>query len=317
MFQPKWQFNAHKDASNSTNSQTSGDVERGTPFNRDSDSSKLGQLIGSLPHELLAEVFSWCCPTYENRNFRVPPYSVLDLSHVCSYWREVALHSPHLWTHLRLAVDSYYIGCLDKPSQLLKLWLSHAQNCPLVVDIDFHEHPRLQSPENILRSVKSFISTAVENKASIASESMELRAALVTTASRGVRFHCVSEKYSWANPSACSDRPFPGSVQININKCANIVYGLEGHVNLGPYLTHLDLRDTYNHVLFSVEECQIVLSNFPRLEHCAMRLGRSAGADVETINTLYSLRTLFLVWQGRCGYCTSARLDHCTRITTT
>ncbi|KAJ7670091.1 hypothetical protein DFH06DRAFT_1468769 [Mycena polygramma] len=68
-----------------------------------------------LPMELLAEIFEMCLPVYHNHRAQSPAtsgaelkrlagYEVLQLSQVCSRWRQVALCTSRLWS--TIAVDT-------------------------------------------------------------------------------------------------------------------------------------------------------------------------------------------------------------------
>lgn len=56
-------------------------------------------LAGSLPPELLVKVFTFCTPSPSLERYRVPdPYKWIHVSHVCHYWRMIALSNVQLWT---------------------------------------------------------------------------------------------------------------------------------------------------------------------------------------------------------------------------
>ncbi|KAH8100031.1 hypothetical protein BXZ70DRAFT_940016 [Cristinia sonorae] len=77
--------------------------------------------IARLPPEILASIFSWLFhltkpadpdslhySALRSGNMRViPVYPWIHITHVCHYWREVALNTPSLWTNLFIG----YLGC--------------------------------------------------------------------------------------------------------------------------------------------------------------------------------------------------------------
>ncbi|EJC98168.1 uncharacterized protein FOMMEDRAFT_31945 [Fomitiporia mediterranea MF3/22] len=254
--------------------------------------------VVNLPPEILSEIFKRCCPTYNDR-YRGPPFTALTLSHVCRLWQRVALDTPAIWTYMNMTVDYSTETSLNTAEDQLMLWLGCVQNCPIVIDAEYVENPERVAACNVFDHVKSIIDLILALKPSLDPNEMDLRAALDASAgvsSPGDDSHpLVAEQYSWAKSGMRPDRPDPGTVQLHVNRYAELIYGIEGHSTLGPYLKHLNLRDPQRQIRLSVEECQIALANFQQLEFCAMHIGESEDEEVEAIQ-LTHLRTLSLSW---------------------
>ncbi|KAL5496073.1 hypothetical protein ACEPAH_3166 [Sanghuangporus vaninii] len=256
--------------------------------------------IDKLPFEVLATIFSWCCPTFNDR-YRGPPLSPVMLSHVCRSWRQAVLDNPSLWTYLNLTVAYSSVGGMEKACDQLGLWVERANNCPLLVEVEFVESSQRWPAANVICDMERLVNVALTYKPSLFSEGMELRAALdatcVSPPSPG-NYPQVMEQYTWAKAGIRPDRPLRGSVQIHANRYSEIMFGLEGHCTIGKHLIHLDLRDPGDEIRLSVEECQIALSEFPDLEFCALRLGDSTDEVAEPL-VLWRLQTLSLAWSDR------------------
>ncbi|KAL5480657.1 hypothetical protein ACEPAI_9597 [Sanghuangporus weigelae] len=256
--------------------------------------------IDKLPFEVLAAIFSWCCPTF-NDHYRGTPLSPVMLSHVCRSWRQATIDTPSLWTYLNLTVAYSSIGGMEKACDQLRLWVEKSNNCPLLVEVEFVESSQRWPAANVFYDMKRLINVAQTYKPSLISEGMELRAALdATSVSPPPPGNCpqAMEQYTWAKAGVRPDRPLRGSVQIHANRLSEIMFGLEGHYTIGKHLIHLDLRDPEDEIRLSVEECQIALSDFPDLEFCALRIGESTDEVAEPL-VLWRLRTLSLAWSDR------------------
>ncbi|KAK7043082.1 hypothetical protein VNI00_008436 [Paramarasmius palmivorus] len=94
-----------------------------------------------LPSELLLHIFSMCESPWPIEDFADHAYpncyAVLQLSHVCSRWRSLAISDPSLWSNIRVA---FYVDD-DKPTArciraFTKLCLERSQTKPLSVYFD-------------------------------------------------------------------------------------------------------------------------------------------------------------------------------------
>ncbi|KAF7986355.1 hypothetical protein HWV62_35360 [Athelia sp. TMB] len=97
--------------------------------------------VGSMPQELLAEIFSYLKHNYYARpagsSTPIITTSVCDpalnevvkLSHVCRQWRSAALHTHSLWDNIRVHVQG------PMSVECVQAWLVRSGSCPLSVDI--------------------------------------------------------------------------------------------------------------------------------------------------------------------------------------
>ncbi|KAJ6471291.1 hypothetical protein C8R47DRAFT_1147701 [Mycena vitilis] len=91
-------------------------------------------LVRSIPAEILSEIFIACrdksldTPDYETTN---PYCAPMVLTHVCSRWRIVALHTPWLWNSVRLLTDAF----VDGREIFIKEILDRSGHAPLSVDL--------------------------------------------------------------------------------------------------------------------------------------------------------------------------------------
>ncbi|EIW73992.1 hypothetical protein CONPUDRAFT_147961 [Coniophora puteana RWD-64-598 SS2] len=78
----------------------------------------------SFPAEVLSEIFTFCVPLSDF--VRIRSRQLLDLTHVCRRWREIALDFPRLWS----SVD---VGVLSK--QLVLAMLERARESPIILEV--------------------------------------------------------------------------------------------------------------------------------------------------------------------------------------
>ncbi|KAF8878293.1 hypothetical protein BD779DRAFT_1214906 [Infundibulicybe gibba] len=101
-------------------------------FAHDQAQANLGSPIMNLNADVLREIFLFCLfrgPAripLVNRMVQLEPRLVL--SHVCSFWRAIALYTPELWSHIdvgRLRRSRHY--------ECLKTWLHRSAQFPLSI----------------------------------------------------------------------------------------------------------------------------------------------------------------------------------------
>ena len=261
--------------------------------------------INRLPDEILSTIFWWSCPTYADRH-RIHPFTVLRLSHVCKKWRDVVQQTPSLWTFLPLTVHGLEEGCLDEPSHTLRHWLERAHDCPVTIDVDIVESGNKRPPVNAFKQIIALINTITDVKPLLAEKRMKLSSAIDA---RSISNHPdnlfpdVAEQYSWADTGNSEESPYPkrGPVQLLCMRRSPVMYGLEGHAPLGRSLTHVELRDQFGFIAFCLDECWVLLENFPDLQHCGLRIGGMGPDEVTHELEMLSLKSLALEWRSQAG----------------
>lgn len=105
--------------------------------------------VHNLPAEILSDIFLHVCefpldaapdqyPLAAHRYI-----SPIDLSHVCQYWRNVALSRRHLWTFIFVSVaHEHHIDRIDA-------FLERSKECPLDISISFLPSQDLHSAEDM------------------------------------------------------------------------------------------------------------------------------------------------------------------------
>ncbi|KAF8875195.1 hypothetical protein CPB85DRAFT_829108 [Mucidula mucida] len=99
-------------------------IQRSTQYIRPSP-------IRRLPAEVLGIIFASSCTSFQRREYKTP----LSLSLVCSKWRDIALSTPLLWTHIYIAP---YSGGLD----VYTYFLERCGNIPISVKIEIPHKDR-------------------------------------------------------------------------------------------------------------------------------------------------------------------------------
>jgi len=103
--------------------------------------------ISSIPAEILAEIFLFCLPFIPPRYLQdledldesaraIKPHTALQLSHVCSYWRSVALSTSSLWSQIiLLAPQLVKMGESSAPTvmQWTKHYIQYSGQYPLEI----------------------------------------------------------------------------------------------------------------------------------------------------------------------------------------
>lgn len=87
--------------------------------------------VRRLPKEILKEIFVNCLPASITNNPRTAP---LILSHICSFWRKVAIGIPQLWTALQLSINYHATSSVNQRrlhTRHIKQWFNYAARLPL------------------------------------------------------------------------------------------------------------------------------------------------------------------------------------------
>ncbi|KAJ3886282.1 hypothetical protein GG344DRAFT_81855 [Lentinula edodes] len=85
--------------------------------------------VNYLPAELLREIFSYLLPGRDWKLEARPPPQ-LALVEVCSYWRDIALSYPTLWSTFMI------VHPIERHIPMTKLWLERSGQHPITVYID-------------------------------------------------------------------------------------------------------------------------------------------------------------------------------------
>ncbi|KAI0953975.1 hypothetical protein AcW1_006717 [Taiwanofungus camphoratus] len=115
-----------------------------SPYSSSADGLRVGP-IACLPDDLLHEVF-WMVASHPFVSGDTDSGSTgcIPLSHVCRYWRDVALASPQLWSFLYLSTRSNLA--------MLREFLVRSKNAPLCV--------RLSGPQSVWDPIEDIVRMA-------------------------------------------------------------------------------------------------------------------------------------------------------------
>ena len=263
------------------------------------DSQRMGELLASIPKELLGEIFRWCCASYDDR-FCASPMAPLTLSHVCQMWRTVAFSTPELWTYVSLGAPKR--SC-ESATELMLLWVQNAKHCPLVVDVDLTFFAAFKKPDVILPTVMEMVELAIDRKGEEVdtAEGQDLSRFLRVSVEPSivVKFPYVAEEYFWSS----EERPFEqppkrGAFRLRVATKPSVLLGMDGHRSFAPYLVHLNLRDEDRALALTTEEALGVIRFFLNLEHLEITIGypeETSDGDGRRY-TLEKLKTFSLTW---------------------
>lgn len=252
------------------------------PSRTSSRSRTLGELLHSLPPELLAEIFWWCTPSIHSQDTS-PPHSPLVLTHVCQHWRIIATKTPSLWTYTKLSV---YDQLLAPALELMKLWLKRSGMMPVFIDLDFEDS--VSYYRTVLKLFEEVISVAKQYRPAwyIADSFLATHLEVVSGKMSPKR----EEWYFWAarpsnsqpsppsthsrgrSISSLSQNPHPPTITIRALRFAFGPFVLQPYLPWTSSLTFLILRDTHAFTSFTNNDAALVLSSFPMLVHCAMHI---------------------------------------------
>ncbi|KAJ3506175.1 hypothetical protein NMY22_g17336 [Coprinellus aureogranulatus] len=100
-----------------------------------------GSSIVLLPVEILVSIFLELTPRPSHTLSRRHPCVLL--SHVCHHWREVALRTPHLWSHLNIVVPEAksqsgdfiqdWVTKANGLGDLIEVWVERSGQSPLTI----------------------------------------------------------------------------------------------------------------------------------------------------------------------------------------
>lgn len=88
--------------------------------------------VRRIAPETLSDIFMWCLMEFWEDLFASCDYTRICLSHVCRFWRDVALSTPKMWAWIGLAMKSEH-----EQSQvaMTKTWLTRSSRHPLTLRV--------------------------------------------------------------------------------------------------------------------------------------------------------------------------------------
>lgn len=89
----------------------------------------LSPINNRLPPELLSEIFLSCFHATLD-SFVVWPYRWISATHVCQHWRDIALRTPRLWSHIILTRSDNILG----RSSRMREWIKRSGRLPLKIE---------------------------------------------------------------------------------------------------------------------------------------------------------------------------------------
>lgn len=128
--------------------------------------------FNKLPLEIITRIFhtatgrSCACDRISDTLYPVSPHdygpkTLLTLTHVCSHWRDIAIYTPPLWSHVTFSLhraDDFNEG-LGCP----QTWLTRARNTTLYIHLDGEprSHTGRQIPGSVTRRLLPYIKRIV------------------------------------------------------------------------------------------------------------------------------------------------------------
>lgn len=257
--------------------------------------SRLGSAFDKLPREVVSEIFlivvgdlysqaiansplpgtkqALTATKIEIPKLEETPLLPLRLSHVSRHWRFMAVTTPRLWTYLHVVVRQAYI---TSALELIKLWVPRAKACPLWIDVSFEalQGPIVVYPEDWLTLFRAMAKAAMLLRDTTVRHVLDQQhlETHVRASSRGTT-PVVEERYLWLygiDKMPTSREAVPLIVQSSRKAVSE--FGFEYHRPLRSSLTRLVLQDTNGLTTLSNLELQIILSEFPLLEHVCAHL---------------------------------------------
>lgn len=259
--------------------------------------TSLGDLFTSLPTEIIGTIFSHACSLTmlpasqqeDDQNFKnktMTPHTALTITHVCRFWREVALTTPSMWSYIHIYVPRRSIFSIEA---LIRHWSTHAKEHPLTISLELTQFASFKTAGKILEEVRHLIHRILRWRPSLDSENMPLTVSVTPAA--GYPF--VTETITWSNKEILDSEYTQGFFCLNASLKLCIL--LNGHKDLGPNLVHLDLCDVGRNILLTVGEAIEILDIYTNLKYLSLNIGYPYGMEdvgSQRVRLLPSLKTL-------------------------
>ncbi|KAF8877226.1 hypothetical protein CPB85DRAFT_486162 [Mucidula mucida] len=96
--------------------------------------------IRQLPTEVLGLIFASACTSFRRSEYKTP----LSISVACSKWRDIAVSTPSLWTHIHIAPYHSHGGV-----DVYKYYLERCGNVPISVKVKIAYKKRQEYIQNL------------------------------------------------------------------------------------------------------------------------------------------------------------------------
>ncbi|KAJ7151802.1 hypothetical protein C8R43DRAFT_1127440 [Mycena crocata] len=124
--------------------------------------------VRRIPLDIIQEIFIACMPTHRNCVMSAAEAPVL-LGRICSSWRSISLATPRLWSRLHIAQPisppfEFHPARLSSEeklaqrSEITKMWLDRARQCPLSISLYSSPQNLAVSPYPIMAAILPFAS---------------------------------------------------------------------------------------------------------------------------------------------------------------
>ncbi|EJD04266.1 uncharacterized protein FOMMEDRAFT_167489 [Fomitiporia mediterranea MF3/22] len=265
----------------------------------------LDLLSSVLPREIISEIFAQACDVENaadaDATFEITTLAPLRLSHVSRLWREVAISTPRLWTHLQVVARR---ADITSALELTKLWVPRCKQRPLIIDVTFQDRdgPFIIYPVDSVNLFRVITKTAVLLRKGIEFGSDKAYFETHVKAGSSGAMPIIEEKYLWYY--GVDDTPrkeeLP-SIPLFVRGIRRAVdeFGFGYHEPLTDSLTRLELLDTNGVTCLSTTELLIILAEFPQLRYVSAYLNHGDAPPAERVTAL-KLLTFKLAW----GYTT-------------
>lgn len=112
-------------------------LRKATEIRRIKISRQIGVPIRQLPLEILGEIFTLCLPpmmTKHRARSLCRREAPLLLCRVCSFWRNAAINTPHLWKQLEFRIpDPIGLSIPVAFAEKMKVWLGRGRDLPVLL----------------------------------------------------------------------------------------------------------------------------------------------------------------------------------------
>ncbi|KLO15339.1 hypothetical protein SCHPADRAFT_995945 [Schizopora paradoxa] len=242
----------------------------------------LGHLLSSLPDELLAEIFSWCCPSISDQDTSLA-FAALLLSQVSSRWRRIAHSTPRLWNYTHLIVHDRDVKAV---LNLLRIWTTHAGALDVLIDIEFHERWNYPDsaplPELFQQCVRAVQKSRPDRIHCAVNTNLDTAVDIVTHIWSGDSYgYPWLEEWNFWSSDGCyftSRDEFSNStstssrIEIRSSYCTPNFFAPNSYQAYADSLSYLCIEDDDHWQFLGCKSTLQILINFPNLLHLKVHL---------------------------------------------